>query len=110
MFLSIGHNILSSSFNVQLNVNAVLSVFLAALTGFGLAISINSLLIEYLKWRRSRQLGSADQQMGIRSRPQVQQQPHDSHYHHQHEQRLQQEQQQQQIEHQNMGSPRELGQ
>ncbi|XP_022981226.1 uncharacterized protein LOC111480425 isoform X2 [Cucurbita maxima] len=58
-----------------LNVNAILSVFLSALTGFGLAICINSLLIEYLKWRRSRLLRSADQQMSARSPPQVQQQP-----------------------------------
>ncbi|XP_022940078.1 uncharacterized protein LOC111445808 isoform X1 [Cucurbita moschata] len=58
-----------------LNMNAVLSVFLSALTGFGVAICINSLLIEYLKWRRSRLLRSADQQMSVRSPPQVQQQP-----------------------------------
>lgn len=95
---------------MQLNVNAVLSVFLSALTGLGLTISINSLLIEYLKWRRRRQLRPADQQTGTRSRPQVPQQPYDSHYHQQHEQRLQQEhhqshyQQQQAIENQNMGS------
>lgn len=75
MVLIIVHNILSSSFKMQLNMNAVLSVFLSALTGFGVAICINSLLIEYLKWRRSRLLRSADQQMSVRSPPQVQQQP-----------------------------------
>lgn len=95
---------------MQLNVNAVLSVFLSAFTGFGLASSINSLLIEYLKWRRSRQLRSADQQMGVRNQPEVQQQPHDNRHHQQRERGLQQErqqphsQQQQAIENQNMGS------
>ncbi|XP_038898123.1 uncharacterized protein LOC120085906 isoform X2 [Benincasa hispida] len=94
-----------------LNVNAVLSVFLSAITGLGLTVSIKSLLIEYLKWRRRRQLRPANQQTGTRSWPQVQQQPYDidNHYHQQHEQRLQQEchqphSQQQAIENQNMGS------
>uniref|UniRef100_A0A9I9E0B0 RING-CH-type domain-containing protein n=1 Tax=Cucumis melo TaxID=3656 RepID=A0A9I9E0B0_CUCME len=92
-----------------LNVNACLSVFLSALTGLGLVISINSLLMEYLKWRRRRQLRPANQQTGTRSWPQLQQQLYDSNYHQQHEQRLEQERyqphsQQQAIENQNMGS------
>ena len=94
---------------MQLNVNAVLSVFLSALTGLGLVISINSLLMEYLKWRRRRQLRPANQQTGTRSWPQLQQQLYDSNYHQQHEQRLEQERhqphsQQQAIENQNMES------
>ncbi|KAL5716120.1 hypothetical protein ACHQM5_017851 [Ranunculus cassubicifolius] len=38
-----------------LNVNAILSVILSSFTGFGIAISTNSLLIEYLRWKRNRQ-------------------------------------------------------
>ncbi|XP_022138678.1 uncharacterized protein LOC111009778 [Momordica charantia] len=93
-------------FYAILNVNAILAVFLSALTGFGLAIGINSLLVEYLKWRRGRQLRSADQQMNVRSRPEVQQQPHNDHSHQQHEQRLQEERHQRhsQQQHLNMES------
>ncbi|KAK4767092.1 hypothetical protein SAY86_014842 [Trapa natans] len=39
----------------NLNVNAVLSVLLSCFTGFGIAISNNSLLVECLRWRASRQ-------------------------------------------------------
>lgn len=65
--------------------------------------------MEYLKWRRRRQLRPANQQTGTRSWPQLQQQLYDSNYHQQHEQRLEQERyqphsQQQAIENQNMGS------
>ncbi|XP_051150690.1 uncharacterized protein LOC127265061 [Andrographis paniculata] len=41
-------------FYTVLNVNAVLSVLLSSFTGFGIAISTNSLLVEYLRWRSSR--------------------------------------------------------
>ncbi|KAK4775893.1 hypothetical protein SAY87_023854 [Trapa incisa] len=41
-------------FYTMLNVNAVLSVLLSCFTGFGIAIS-NSLLVECLRWRASRQ-------------------------------------------------------
>ncbi|KAL6873787.1 hypothetical protein ACP4OV_013869 [Aristida adscensionis] len=37
-----------------LRVNAVLAVLLSAFTGFGIAISTNSLLVEYLRWRSRR--------------------------------------------------------
>ncbi|KAL6603654.1 hypothetical protein ACP70R_044015 [Stipagrostis hirtigluma subsp. patula] len=37
-----------------LRVNAVLAVLLSSFTGFGIAISTNSLLVEYLRWRSRR--------------------------------------------------------
>lgn len=40
--------------NYQLNVNAALSVLLSSFTGFGIAISTNSLLVECLRWRANR--------------------------------------------------------
>ncbi|KAL1564700.1 hypothetical protein AAHA92_07008 [Salvia divinorum] len=41
-------------FYAVLNVNPILSVLLSSFTGFGIAISTNSLLVEYLRWRASR--------------------------------------------------------
>jgi hypothetical protein len=41
-------------FYAVLNVNSILSVLLSSFTGFGIAISTNSLLVEYLRWRASR--------------------------------------------------------
>lgn len=38
-------------FYAVLNVNAILTVMLSSFTGFGIAISTNSLLVEYLRWR-----------------------------------------------------------
>jgi hypothetical protein len=35
-------------------VNPVLAVLLSSFTGFGIAISTNSLLVEYLRWRSRR--------------------------------------------------------
>ncbi|CAA2995320.1 involved in mRNA turnover and stability [Olea europaea subsp. europaea] len=37
-----------------LKVNAILSVLLSSFTGFGIAISTNSILAEYLRWKASR--------------------------------------------------------
>ncbi|KAI4295069.1 hypothetical protein MLD38_040664 [Melastoma candidum] len=45
----------SHIFYSMLNVNAILSIILASFTGFGIAISTNSLIIEYVKWRLCRQ-------------------------------------------------------
>ncbi|CDP05696.1 unnamed protein product [Coffea canephora] len=45
-------------FCTVLNVNAILSVLLSSFTGFGIAISTNSLLVEYLRWRTSRRHSS----------------------------------------------------
>ena len=39
---------------MQLRVNPVLAVLLSSFTGFGIAISTNSLLVEYLRWRARR--------------------------------------------------------
>ncbi|KAM7256061.1 hypothetical protein ACFE04_011802 [Oxalis oulophora] len=41
-------------FYTVLNVSAILSVLLSSFTGFGIAISTNSLLMEYLRWKTSR--------------------------------------------------------
>ncbi|KAG5596395.1 hypothetical protein H5410_037627 [Solanum commersonii] len=49
-------------FYAVLNVSALLSVLLSSFTGFGIAISTNSLLIEYLRWRSSRRLRSSPAQ------------------------------------------------
>ncbi|KAK7316517.1 hypothetical protein RJT34_00041 [Clitoria ternatea] len=49
-------------FYAILNINAILSVLLSSFTGFGIAISLNSLLIEYVRWRTRRQIQSYDQQ------------------------------------------------
>ncbi|XP_058100095.1 uncharacterized protein LOC131244598 isoform X2 [Magnolia sinica] len=46
-------------FYTILNVNPILSVLLSSFTGFGIAISTNSLLVEYLRWRMRRNLMSA---------------------------------------------------
>ncbi|XP_068655960.1 uncharacterized protein [Aristolochia californica] len=43
-------------FYTVLNVNEILSVLLSSFTGFGIAISTNSLLVEYLRWRARRNL------------------------------------------------------
>ncbi|KAJ8631368.1 hypothetical protein MRB53_024691 [Persea americana] len=43
-------------FYTVLNVKAVLSVLLSSFTGFGIAISTNSLLVEYLRWRARQNL------------------------------------------------------
>ncbi|WOL17794.1 hypothetical protein Cni_G26587 [Canna indica] len=45
-----------------LKVSAVLSVLLSSFTGFGIAISTNSLLVEYLRWRARRNLRLSQQQ------------------------------------------------
>lgn len=40
-------------FYTVLNVAALLSVLLSSFTGFGIAISTNALIVEYLKWKAS---------------------------------------------------------
>ncbi|KAL5194119.1 putative E3 ubiquitin ligase SUD1 [Glycine soja] len=42
-----------------LNVNAILSVLLSSFTGFGIAISLNTLLTEYVRWKTRRQIQSS---------------------------------------------------
>ncbi|KAG6409202.1 hypothetical protein SASPL_132236 [Salvia splendens] len=49
-------------FYAVLDVNPILSVLLSSFTGFGIAISTNSLLVEYLRWRASRHPQSLPQQ------------------------------------------------
>ncbi|XP_004303917.1 PREDICTED: uncharacterized protein LOC101297754 [Fragaria vesca subsp. vesca] len=100
-------------FYTILNVNPILSVILSAFTGFGIAISTNSLLVEYLRWKASRQLGSSHTSTMNELQLQHQQWQHEEqyyrHYQQQRRQRLreesqnqvqQQEQQHQQQQHQ----------
>lgn len=71
------------SINLQLNVNPILAVLLSSFTGFGTAISTNSLIVEYLRWRMSRQMQSLHQQINgtvqHRWRQQEEQQNHQIH-------------------------------
>ncbi|KAM1461616.1 hypothetical protein TB2_045784 [Malus domestica] len=73
-------------FYTVLNVNPILSVLLSSFTGFGIAISTNSLLVEYRRWKISRQLQSSYQ--------------HASSALHLHELQLQQHRQQQEEQYQ----------
>uniref|UniRef100_A0A5K0ZM71 Uncharacterized protein n=1 Tax=Nymphaea colorata TaxID=210225 RepID=A0A5K0ZM71_9MAGN len=54
-----------------MRVHPILSVLLSSFTGFGIAISTNSLLIEYLRWRARRQAQRqlAQRQNGREQRP-----------------------------------------
>ncbi|KAL5581645.1 hypothetical protein UlMin_014087 [Ulmus minor] len=89
-------------FYTILNVNPILSVLLSSFTGFGIAISTNTLLVEYLRWRISRQLRATRQQINIALQ---QQQRREQQYQHHHLQQFvleapqQQPQQQQSQEH-----------
>ncbi|XP_015880875.2 uncharacterized protein LOC107416842 isoform X1 [Ziziphus jujuba] len=79
-------------FYTVLNVNPILSVLLSSFTGFGIAISTNSLLVEYIRWKTSRQLRSSRQNInGAMQRQQLQLQQH-HHHHRQHQHQYQQEQ------------------
>ncbi|KAM6548584.1 hypothetical protein CsatB_020260 [Cannabis sativa] len=63
-------------FYTILNVNPILSVLLSSFTGFGIAISTNTLLVEYLRWRTSRQMQSTRQQIEIALQQQQQRHLH----------------------------------
>lgn len=77
--------------NMQLNVNPILSVILSSFTGFGIAISTNSLLVEYLRWKASRQLRSSHQHTTTVNELQLQHQQwqHEEQYHRHYQQRRQ---------------------
>ncbi|XP_058754032.1 uncharacterized protein LOC131627207 [Vicia villosa] len=62
-----------------LNVAAIFSVLLSTFTGFGISISVNSLLMEYIRWKTSRQIQSSNQNIISRQ----QQQHHQEHQQHQ---------------------------
>lgn len=92
MFLRGGEGVVElvsshSCCNMQLNVNAILSVLLSSFTGFGLAISTNSLIVEYLRWRTSRQMQSPHWQVNIvqQQEQQNQQSQQQEYQHHQHQ-------------------------
>ncbi|XP_012838837.1 PREDICTED: uncharacterized protein LOC105959314 [Erythranthe guttata] len=82
-------------FYAVLNVNAILSVLLSSFTGFGIAISTNSLLVEYLRWRASRNPQSLPQHIssGVQSNRNDQRRHHHphrqfhQHHHHHHQNR-----------------------
>ncbi|XP_059664885.1 uncharacterized protein LOC132311147 isoform X2 [Cornus florida] len=91
-------------FYTVLNVNPILSVLLSSFTGFGIAISTNSLLIEYLRWRASRDLQSPHQHVsgGVQRQQQQQQR---AHYHHPNQfQRQQRQQEGREQQQQSIGS------
>ncbi|KAF5725565.1 hypothetical protein HS088_TW23G00289 [Tripterygium wilfordii] len=71
-------------FYTVLNVNPILSVLLSSFTGFGIAISTNSLLVEYFRWRTSRHVLSSNRQFN-RTGQQRQQQQHEPHQQLQHQ-------------------------
>ncbi|KZV24213.1 hypothetical protein F511_25770 [Dorcoceras hygrometricum] len=82
-------------FYTVLKVNSILSILLSSFTGFGIAISTNSLLVEYLRWRASRHLHSAAQQRNTITQSQNEQRYHQHRnlrqyrtrpFHHQHQQ------------------------
>ncbi|XVE83634.1 hypothetical protein DITRI_Ditri16bG0102500 [Diplodiscus trichospermus] len=50
-------------FYTVLDVNPILSVLLSSFTGFGIAISTNSLLVEYLRWRTRSQIQPPQQRI-----------------------------------------------
>ncbi|CAA2963558.1 involved in mRNA turnover and stability [Olea europaea subsp. europaea] len=86
-----------------LNVNAILSVLLSSFTGFGIAISTNSLLVEYLRWRASRHPQASQQNIngGVQLHHQQREQHHRRHHqnppphnHQQHSQRQNNQEQQ----------------
>jgi len=85
----------------QLNVNPILSVLLSSFTGFGIAISTNSLLVEYLRWRSSRLLQYSHQQnnRAVQQAQQLQQQQSTQTWHQEHQQPRQQS-----VEDSNVGS------
>ncbi|KAK7393806.1 hypothetical protein VNO78_22370 [Psophocarpus tetragonolobus] len=63
-------------FYTILNVNAILSVLLSSFTGFGIAISLNTLLTEYVRWRTRRMIQSSTTQQQQRGDHAQQQQEH----------------------------------
>ncbi|XP_027932565.1 uncharacterized protein LOC114188204 isoform X2 [Vigna unguiculata] len=72
-------------FYTILNVNAILSVLLSSFTGFGISISLNTLVTEYVRWRMRRLIQSSTTQQLRR----------DHAHHHQEHQRLQRPQHEQ---------------
>lgn len=86
-------------FYTLLSVNPILSVLLSSFTGFGIAISTNSLIVEYLRWRSSRNPNFSHQHFNGGAQPQQQQQqPHQNQQEQQELQQQQQNRQQQSIE------------
>ncbi|KAG6422034.1 hypothetical protein SASPL_118595 [Salvia splendens] len=70
-------------FYAVLNVNPILSVLLSSFTGFGIAISTNSLLVEYLRWRASRHPQTLPQHISSGAQfHQHEQRHHQSRHHH----------------------------
>ncbi|KAG5053546.1 uncharacterized protein LOC114403912 isoform X3 [Glycine soja] len=51
--------LLSHVFYTILNFNAILSILLSSFTGFGIAVSMNSLIMEFIGWRTSRRVQSS---------------------------------------------------
>ncbi|KAG6425105.1 hypothetical protein SASPL_115529 [Salvia splendens] len=70
-------------FYAVLNINPILSVLLSSVTGFGIAISTYSLLVEYLRWRASRHPQALPQHISTGAQfHQHEQRHHQSRQHH----------------------------
>ncbi|KAK9691366.1 hypothetical protein RND81_09G192600 [Saponaria officinalis] len=65
-------------FYTLLKVNALLSILLSSFTGFGIAISTNALIVEYLRWRASSGRLSSQHPVNRSRHPQ---QHHRNHHH-----------------------------
>ncbi|KAL2938857.1 putative E3 ubiquitin-protein ligase MARCH10 [Bienertia sinuspersici] len=77
-------------FYTVLNVTALLSVLLSSFTGFGIAISTNALLVEYLRWRESSAQQSSRHPNNSRH-PRQHFRDHHHHHIHQHQHRMHQQ-------------------
>ncbi|KAK7320237.1 hypothetical protein VNO77_29542 [Canavalia gladiata] len=61
--------LLAHIFYTILNVNAVLSILLSSFSGFGIAISMNSLIMEFINRRTSRQIHSSAENVNRTQHP-----------------------------------------
>ncbi|CAO2812856.1 unnamed protein product [Amaranthus hypochondriacus] len=82
-------------FYTLLNVAALLSVLLSSFTGFGIAISTNALIVEYLRWRTSstQQTSHLPGNRGRQPRQHLRDHHHHYHHHHHHDHHMHQHQQ-----------------
>jgi hypothetical protein len=65
--------------NFQLHMQAVISIILATFAGFGVAMSVNSLIVEMLRWRvRSRRVPHVRTHHSRQNNTLPTQQPHES--------------------------------
>ncbi|XP_056693398.1 uncharacterized protein [Spinacia oleracea] len=80
-------------FYTILNVAALLSVLLSSFTGFGIAISTNALIVEYLRWRVSSTQQTSRLPLNRSRQPRQHFRDHNHHHHHIHQHQHQMHQQ-----------------